>query len=135
VENMTDQSPARLTVVLSTGLDDGGRKAAIAFGVAMAAQAEGTPTTVFLALEAAVIGAPTGTAGVHPRGFSEPLETYIGHFLDLGGQLEVCASCYHEYCQHLPKDDDGSPALRESARVQGLGAIAYRSMHERVVTF
>ncbi len=132
---MTTQSEQHLTIVLASGLDDGGRKAAIAFGVAMAAQAEATPTTVFLALEAVVLGTPTGADGVHPRGFSDPLADYIEHFVDLGGQLEVCASCYHEYCQHLPRNADGDPELREAARVQGLGAIAYRSMHERVLTF
>jgi len=132
---MSESSADRLTVVLSAGLEEGGRKAAIAFGVAMAAQAEGTETTVFLALDAAVLGTPTGAQGIVPRGFSDPLATYIQHFVELGGQLEVCASCYHEYCQHLPKDAEGNPSLRDGARVQGLGAIAYRAMKERVVTF
>jgi predicted peroxiredoxin len=125
----------RLTVVLSSGLDDGGRKAAIAFGVAMAAQAEGTLTTVFLALEAATLGTPTGAEGIEPRGFSEPLADYIQHFIDLGGQLEVCASCFEEYCQHLPKNEEGQPALLPMTQVQGLGAIATRAVSERVVTF
>ena len=132
---MSEPSADRLTVVLSTGLEDDGRKAAIALGVAMAAQAEGTETTVFLALEAAVLGTPTGARGHVPRGFSDPLDTYVQHFVDLGGQLEVCASCYHEYCQHLPKDAEGNPSLRDGARVQGLGAVGYRAVKERVVTF
>jgi hypothetical protein len=101
----------------------------------MAALAEGTPTTMFLALEAARLGTPTGADGLEPRGFSEPLASYVQHFLDLGGQLEVCASCYEEYCQHLPKDDSGQPALFPFARVQGLGSIATRAVAERVVTF
>ncbi len=132
---MTSESTLPLTIVLTSGIEDGGRRAAIAFGVAMAAQAEATPTTVFLALEAAVLGTPTGADGVRPRGFSDSLAVYIEHFVDLGGRLEVCASCYTEYCQHLPKDEEGSPTLRDGARVQGLGAISHRAMHERVVTF
>jgi predicted peroxiredoxin len=122
-------------LVLVTTLDDGGRKAAIAFGVALAALAQGTNTYVFLSLESARLGAPTGAEGVRPRGFSESMEEYIQHFLDLGGTLEVCSSCYEEYCRSMPKDESGRPRLRPGTRIETLAIVAERATTMRVVTF
>ncbi|MBN1607788.1 MAG: hypothetical protein JW940_14215 [Polyangiaceae bacterium] len=116
-----------LMIVSTSGLEDGGRRAALAFGTALAALADGDEVHVFLSLQAAVLGTPTGCAGVRPPGFSEPLEAYIGHFFDLGGNLEVCSSCYEQYCRSLPKDDTGRPTLRPNTTVRGLGVVAARA--------
>jgi predicted peroxiredoxin len=125
----------RLLIVLTTGLEDGGRKAALAFGVALSALSNGGAVNVFLTLESAVLGTPTGTSGVHPRGFSEPLSVYIEHFLEMGGQLEVCSSCFEEYCRQLPKDDGGRPQLRAGTTIHGLGIVAERAAHMPVLSF
>jgi predicted peroxiredoxin len=124
-----------LLVVLTGSLDDGGRLAAIAFGVALAALANGTNVHLFLSLESAVLGTPSGGAGLRPRGFSEPLTDYIGHFTDLGGQLEVCSSCFEEYCRDLPKDSSGGVALRTGTTIHGLSVIAERAALMPIVTF
>jgi predicted peroxiredoxin len=128
-------SSASLLVVVTVGLEDGGRKAAIAFGVALAALSTGTDVSVFLSLESAVLGTPTGAHGARPRGFSEPLEAYIGHFIDLGGKLEVCSSCYEEYCRGLPKDESGRPALRHGTGIHSLSFVAERASQMPVLTF
>jgi predicted peroxiredoxin len=125
----------RLLVVLTADLADGGRKAAIALGVALSALSQGTQVYLFLSLEAAVLGTPTGAAGVHPRGFSEPLASYMDHFVDLGGKLEVCSSCYEEYCRDLPKDASGRPALRPGTQIHSLSIVAERSQQMAVVCF
>jgi predicted peroxiredoxin len=125
----------RLLVVLTANLADGGRKAAIALGVALSALSQGTDVHLFLSLEAAVLGTPLGADGVHPRGFSEPLASYIDHFVDMGGKLEVCSSCYEEYCRDLPKDAAGRPALRPGTQIHSLGIVAERSQLMPVVTF
>ena len=130
---MKDQD--RLLVVLTASLADGGRLAAIAFGVALAALSNGSEVHVFLSLEAAVLGAPSGAQGIRPRGFSESLESYIEHFVELGGQLEVCSSCYEEYCRELPKDESGRPALRPGTKIYSLGIVAERAQHMPIVTF
>jgi len=130
---VTDQD--RLLVVLTASLADGGRAAALAFGVALAALSNGTDVHVFLSLEAAVLGAPSGASGIRPRGFSEPLEIYIQHFIELGGQLEVCSSCYEEYCRELPKDESGRPALRPGTKIHGLSIVAERAQLMPVVSF
>ncbi|MES1182201.1 MAG: hypothetical protein ABUL60_00225 [Myxococcales bacterium] len=128
---MTD----RLLVVLADSLGDGGRKAAIAFGVALAALSNGTAVHVFLSLESARLGTPTGADGIQPRGFSEPLSEYIRHFVDLGGALEVCSSCFVEYCQNLPKDEQGRPRLRPGTTIHSLGIVAERAGSMPIVTF
>jgi len=124
-----------LLVVLTGSLDDGGRKAAIAFGVALAALSNGTNVHMFLSLESAVLGAPSGGAGLCPRGFSEPLSDYIAYFTDLGGQLEVCSSCFEEYCRDLPKDSTGVAELRSGTTIHSLAVIAERAALMPIVTF
>jgi predicted peroxiredoxin len=116
-------------------LDDGGRKAALAFGVALAALANGTQAHVFLSLESARLGTPSGAEGYRPRGFSDSLDDYIRHFLELGGTLEVCSSCYEEYCKHLPKDASGLPELRQGTRIETLAFVAQRAAEMPVLTF
>jgi hypothetical protein len=119
-----------LLVVLTDVLEDGGRKAAIGFGVALAAL-----THVFLSLDSARLGTPTGADGMQPRGFSESLSQYIAHFLDLGGKLEVCSSCYEEYCRSLPKDELGKTELRPGTAIRSLGVVAERALGMPVITF
>jgi predicted peroxiredoxin len=122
-------------IMLSAGLDDGGRKAAIAFGVGLAGLSNGATVHMFLSLESAMLGTPTGASGIHPRGFSEPLGDYIQHFVDLGGRLEVCSSCFEEYCRGMPKDENGRPELRHGTQILSLGVVAERSSHMPVLTF
>lgn len=124
-----------LLIVLTDTLEDGGRKAAIGFGVALAALVRGTQVHVFLSLESAKLGTPTGAEGMAPRGFSESLAQYIDHFIDLGGKLEVCSSCYEEYCRSLPKDQQGRTELRSGTTIRSLGVVAERALGMPVITF
>jgi predicted peroxiredoxin len=135
ISGLEVSQPDRLLVVLTASLADGGRLAAIAFGVALAALSNGTDVYVFLSLESAVLGAPSGADGIRPRGFSEPLASYIQHFVELGGQLEVCSSCYEEYCRGLPKDESGRPALRAGTQIRSLGVVAERAQQMPVISF
>ena len=122
-------------IVLTASPADGGRKAAIAFGVALAALAGGAEVWMFLSLESVTLGTPSGARESHPRGFSEPLSTYIEHFRELGGRLEVCSSCYDEYCRELPKGTDGRPLLLAGTEVKSLGIVAERAREMPVLTF
>jgi predicted peroxiredoxin len=114
---------------------DGGRRAALGFGLALAALAEGREVTVFLSLESAPLGTPTGCEDAKPRGFSEPLDAYLRHFLELGGKLEICSSCYEEYCRDRPKDERGQPLVRPGTKITSLGSVADRAGSWTVLTF
>lgn len=124
-----------LVVVVAAGLSDGGKKAALAFGVALSALSSGSRVHVFLTLESAVLGTPSGAEGIHPRGFSAPLSEYIEHFLGLGGLLEVCSSCFEEYCRDSPCGEDGRPLLLPGTTIRGLGVVAERAASMPVLTF
>jgi predicted peroxiredoxin len=125
-----------LLLVLTAGLEqDGGRKAALAFGLALAALAEGREVCVFLSLESAPFGTPSGCDGAHPRGFSDPLDSYVRHFLELGGRLEICSSCYEEYCRDRPKDERGETMVRPMTKIMSLSTVADRAGSWAVLTF
>src|SRR6187431_96556 len=124
-----------LLIVVSASLGDGGKKAAVAFGVALSALASGSRVHVFLTLDSAVLGTPAGASGIHPRGFSIPLSEYITHFVELGGQLEVCSSCFEEYCRDLPRDDDGRTLMQPGTTIHGLSIVAERAASMPVLTF
>ena len=128
-------SNSSLLIVVAAGLSDGGKKAAVAFGVALSALASGSRVWVFLTLDSAVLGTPSGAAGIQPRGFSAPLSEYIAHFLELGGKLEVCSSCFEEYCRDLPRGDDGRTLLLPGTSIHGLGIVAERAASMPVLTF
>jgi predicted peroxiredoxin len=124
-----------LTVIVTTGLEDGGRKAAIAIGVALAALVDGTRVHLFLSLESAPFATPTGAGEIRPRGFSDPLGAYIRHFVELGGQLEVCSSCFEEYCRSHPKDEHGHTILLPGTTIESLAVIARRANEMPILTF
>jgi len=125
-----------LLLVLTAGLQqDGGRRAALGFGVALAALAEGREVSVFLSLESAPLGTPTGCDGVRPPGFSDPLDAYVTHFVELGGKLEICSSCYEEYCKDRPRDARGETLVRPGTKIASLGSVAERAGSWTVLTF
>ena len=129
-------SATPLLIVLTAGLNqDGGRRAALGFGVGLAALADGRQVSVFLSLESAPFGTPTGCEGVHPQGFSDPLDAYVRHFLELGGKLEICSSCYEEYCKDRPKNERGETVVRPGTRIASLGSVAERAGSWTVLTF
>lgn len=130
---MIDASKA-LQVVVTRGIEDGGRLAALAIGTALAAVAEGKETYLFLALDSTPVGTPTGCRGITPRGFTEALDDQIDTFLELGGHVEVCSSCYHEYCKHLPQGDDGA-VLRPGVHVESLSILVDRAERMPVISF
>lgn len=53
----------------------------------------------------------------------------------LGGRLEVCSSCFEEYCRDLPKDERGRPQLRPGTSIHSLGIVAERVGSMPIVTF
>jgi predicted peroxiredoxin len=125
----------QLLVVLTCGAEDGGRKAAIALGVALSALAVGRDVYVFLSLESSVFATPTGARAIRPRGFSDSIHDYLEHFAELGGKLEVCSSCFEEYCRDLPKDEHGKVMLRPGTKIESLGIVAQRSAVMPILTF
>ena len=123
-----------LQVVVTRGLEDGGRVAALALGTALAALANGKDTWLFLALDSTPLGTPTGCRGIIPRGFTDDLDEQMATFMEMGGHVEVCSSCYREYCRHLPQGEGGA-LLREGVTIESMGVLVERAERMPVISF
>lgn len=120
-------------VVLTTGKQDRGTRATLAFSWACSALALGKKTTLYLTMDGTVWAMRKAADGVKVAGFEE-LANYIETFFSLGGRLLVCAPCTEYYCV-LP-GDGGPGALIEGAELAGLATVvAVASQNCTVVTF
>jgi uncharacterized protein involved in oxidation of intracellular sulfur len=84
-------------VVLTTGKQDRGVRATLAFGWACTALAMGKTASVYLTMDGTYWAVRKSAEKVHVEGF-EPLQEYITQFFELGGSLLVCAPCSEYYC-------------------------------------
>jgi predicted peroxiredoxin len=107
-------------VVLTSGKQDRGARATLAFSWACSALALGKRTAIFLTMDGTVWGIRGTAAGVQVQGF-EPLDNYIETFRSLGGAILICAPCSEYYCAFAPK---GTPLeLLAGAELEGLATV------------
>lgn len=120
-------------VVLTTGKQDRGARATLAFSWACTSLALGWNTTVFLTIDGAVWALEEATRGIQIDGF-EPLHSYIEQFISLGGELIVCGPCTRYYCG-VERPSEGKRLL-PAAKIAGLSTIVARATPgSRVVSF
>ncbi len=120
-------------VVLTTGKQDRGTRATLAFGWACTVLAMGKTAAVYLTMDGTVWGMAGTAKGVQVAGF-EPLEEYVEQFLALDGKLLVCAPCSEYYC-NFDRLKVGE-SLHPEAEVAGLSTVvASISPQTNVVTF
>jgi len=118
---MTDHPDALIT--LTTGKQDRGTRATLAFAWGCAALAMGQKVTLYLTMDGTVWGTKGSMKGVQVGGF-EPLEDYLEQFLTLGGELLVCAPCSEYYCSF---DRGALPTtMIEESNLTGLATIVSR---------
>jgi predicted peroxiredoxin len=84
-------------VILTTGKEDRGARAVLAFSWACAALAMGSSVTLFMTMDGSTWAGKGACKGVEVAGF-EPLDHYLEQFLALGGKWKVCAPCTQYYC-------------------------------------
>ena len=107
-------------IVLTTGKQDRGARATLAFSWACSALALGKRAAMFLTMDGTVWGIEGSAAAVQVQGF-EPLGNYIETFRGLGGAVLVCAPCTEYYCAFTR---DGKPMpLIEGAELAGLATV------------
>jgi len=111
---------AKMLIMLTTGPEDGGKRATLAFSAACCAAAMGTRTSVFLVGEGAVWGYVGRASGVQQPGFP-PLEELVTDFVDAGGEGLICSAC-DQVCVTLPTDDRWSPR-RARFRPAGMATV------------
>jgi len=107
-------------ITLTTGKQDRGTRATLALSWGCAALAMGQNVALFLTMDGTVWASKGSAKEVTVAGF-EPLEDYFDQFLELGGELLVCAPCTEYYCS-FDRDAIGG-ALRSESELAGLATI------------
>jgi len=128
---MTDHPD--LLITLTTGKQDRGTRATLAFSWACAALAMGKQVSLYLTMDGTVWATKGAMKGVEVGGF-EPLTAYLDQFIDLGGELLVCAPCSEYYCAF---DRDAiAGTLLPNAELTGLATIVAKTgVNTKMVTF
>lgn len=123
-------------VILTTGKQDRGARATLAFSWACLALAMGMDTALFLTMDGTIWSVPGAMRGVQVDGF-EPVERYFDEFRELGGRLLVCDPCAEYYCLTGSHAADAGPVeLVAGAERVGLATVvALSKPGARVVTF
>ena len=120
-------------VLLTSGPEDGGRRATLALSAASTAQAMDLNTILFLVGDGVHWGYDGHTDDVHVHGFS-PLNELMEAFLELGGQILMCSAC-DAVCS-APSGAHGRPlARRTGVRPQGLASVLSHTLAGGSVTF
>lgn len=107
-------------VVLTTGKQDRGSRATLAFAWGCSSLALGRKTAMFLTMDGTTWAMHGATTKVQVQGF-EPLRDYLESFLVLGGKLFVCAPCTEYFCGLAGEED--RDRLIEGAEPAGLATV------------
>ncbi|MDH5231027.1 MAG: DsrE family protein [Gammaproteobacteria bacterium] len=123
-QEMKSDEAKKLFIILSTGMQDAGKKATLAFSAACSALALDKSVSVFLIGDGVVWADQNITKEIITPGFP-PLDSLIDNYIEFGGHLAMCSACasdegacgIEEY--RLLK----SPSLRAEVQVQGFATI------------
>jgi predicted peroxiredoxin len=118
----------KMLIVLTTGPEDRGNRATLAFSMGMAAVISGVDTTVYLTMSGTFWSRWKASEAVHIDGF-EPLSKYMKQYLENGGHLLVCSPCAAFYCS-IAED----AALIEGAELCGLTHIVDVALDATTIT-
>jgi predicted peroxiredoxin len=118
----------KLLIMLTTGPEDRGNRATLAFAMGTSALISGVDTTIYLTMGGTFWSRRRAIRKVHIDGF-DPLETYVQQYVDAGGSLMVCSPCNEFYCS-ISGDDD----VLEGAEFCGLATIVDLALNGPSVT-
>jgi predicted peroxiredoxin len=118
----------KMLIIVTTGPEDRGNRATLAFSMGVAALISGVDTTIYLTMGGTFWSRAKAGEKVHIDGF-EPLQVYIREFLDSGGKLMVCSPCAQFYCSIA----DQAPLL-EGAQLCGLTHIVDVALDASTIT-
>ena len=109
-----------LLITLTTGKQDRGTRATLALSWGCTSLAMGQKVSIFFTMDGTVWASKGATKGVKVDGF-EPLKEYLEQFIELGGEILVCAPCSEYYCS--VDSSTGRGTLIEEAELTGLATI------------
>ena len=118
----------KLLIILTTGAEDRGSRATLAFAMGVSSLISGVDTSLFLTMAGTFWSREHALRKVRIEGF-EPLGVYVDQYRETGGHILVCSPCNEFYCA-IGKD---SP-LMPGAELSGLTAIVDMALESSVVT-
>jgi predicted peroxiredoxin len=118
----------KLLIILTTGLEDRGNRATLAFCMGVSAAISNIDTTIFMTMGGTVWARATAHEKVRIDGF-EPLKVYVDRFCESGGKILVCSPCDAFYCSIAPASN-----LIAGAELAGLTHVVDLVMNASVVT-
>ena len=120
-------------VMLTSGNDDGGKRATLAYTAATCAAAMDRRTIMFLVGDGAHWAYEGRTSGVKANAFPA-LDELMESLVELGGEIYVCSAC-DQACS-VPSDDEAVGIQRHPAiRPLGMSAVLADMTEGRCVTF
>jgi predicted peroxiredoxin len=118
----------KLMIILTTGPEDRGNRATLAFAMGVSSLVSGVDTTVFMTMGGTFWSRQSACSKVHIDGF-DPLPAHIDQFAGLGGKVLVCSPCHDFYCS-AAKDS----TLLPGAELAGLTHVVDQILSASVVT-
>jgi predicted peroxiredoxin len=128
----TRETTRGYVVMLTAGLEDGGKRATLAFSAACAALAMDLDTILFMVGDGSHWAYEGAVEGVREPGFP-PLENLMDSFVELGGRLCVCAAC-DQVCS-VAGADGMVRARRREIQPTGLATVLAHMVGGNSVTF
>ena len=118
----------KLMIILTTGPEDRGNRATLAFAMGVSSLVSGVETTVFMTMGGTFWSRQSACNKVRIDGF-DPLAVYIEQFAELGGKILVCSPCHEFYCSV-----DKESQLLPGAELAGLTHVVDQVLSASVVT-
>lgn len=129
----TETETRNYVVMLTSGKEDGGKRATIAFSAACSAVAMDMNPHVFLIGDGSYWAYEGHTQGIHTTGFP-PLEELVEMYIELGGNLYVCSAC-DLVCSAQPDTNKHPPVKRAGVEPRGLASVLQYTVAGCSITF
>ena len=119
-----------LLIIVSTGREDHGLKALLAFAIADTALNMGVKTSIFLTLSGVLWGYKAKVSSFHIPGY-EPLDDLINRFVESDlSHLMMCSPCAEGFCSI-----ENLAPIREQVQLVGLSHITDLASSSKVISF
>jgi uncharacterized protein len=123
-----DYMTSKMLIIITTGPEDRGNRATLAFSMGVASLISGIDTSIYLTMSGTFWSRSKAIQTVHIGGF-EPLSVYVNQFVEADGRILICSPCDAFYCSIA----DTSPLIK-GAKLCGLTHIVDLALDASVIT-
>ena len=123
----------KFLIILTEGKADNGRKATLAFSMALSAIAMGLDVSIFLTSDGAVWGYEQSAFGISAPGFA-PLNNLIEQYTQLDGKLKLCSTCHMTCGAGDPRKGPNVEKL-DCVEITGMASVIEYAIGGTTMTF